>query len=278
MVVKSAASVETTEQGQSTAAASRSTEPQGPLPMADRIQIYTVHTKSPVVSDSRRSTLDSAFKHSNTPTLQHSRLTPRRKKKTTTGKQETGHLPKAPHHPPEPHRRRASVASAILLLLSVFFFLAAAAAAAAPRCRGWVHSGLRSAVPPLAPCIAKVLSCVLQHGRYSTVTMGPCPMGSGGTWSRCALHSDISINFKAALPTHHCMSGIAKACSALLCCDIYSTCTPRYTHSRRALPPKRVQRASERSCLRCPRTSTLDSLDSAERAMTADTNQRLYCY
>lgn len=92
----------------------------GPFPMADRIQIYTVHTKSPVVSDSRRSTLDSAFKHSHTATLKADPS--KEKKKATTGKQETGHLPKAPHHPPEPHRRRASVASAILLLLSLFFF------------------------------------------------------------------------------------------------------------------------------------------------------------
>lgn len=87
--------------------------------------------------------------------------------------------------------------------------------------------------PPLPhPCTAKVLACEVQHRRYSTVTMAPRSVESGGTWSRCTLHSDISINFKAALPTHHCMSGIAKACSALLCCDIYSTCTPRYTHAR----------------------------------------------
>lgn len=229
----------------------------GPFPMADRIQIYTVHTKSPVVSDSRRSTLDSAFKHSHTATLKADPS--KEKKKATTGKQETGHLPKAPHHPPEPHRRRASVASAILLLLSLFFF----AAAAAPRCRGWVHSGLRSAVPPLAPCIAKVLGCVLQHGRYSTVTMGPCPMESGGTWSRCALHSDISINFKAALPTHHCMSGIAKAC-ALLCCaatSIVHVHHGTHTHDARYHRNECSERASA-VAFRCPRTSTLDSLDS----------------
>lgn len=156
---------------------------------------------------------------------------------------ETGHLRTAPHHPPEPHRRRASAASAVVLLflLLLLLLLLWLLLAAPPRCWGWVHSGLRSAVAPPTPCTAKVLGCVVQHRQYRTATMTPCPMESGGTWSRCALHSDISINFKAALPTHHCMSGIAKACSALLCCDIYSTCTPRYTHARGALPPKRAQ-------------------------------------
>lgn len=88
----------------------------------------------------------------------------------------------------------------------------------------------------------------MQHRRYSTVTMAPRSVESGGTWSRCTLHSDISINFKAALPTHHCMSGIAKACSALLCCDIYSTCTPRYTLARDP-PTTGTSAAGGRRCL-----------------------------
>lgn len=144
---------------------------------------------------------------------------------------------RAPPNSPTPPTRTTPAESIGCFCRSVVV----SAAAAAPFCWGWVHGGLQSALPPPTPCTAKVLGCVVQHGRYSAVTMAPCSMESGGTWSRCALHSDISINFKAALPTHHCMSGIAKACSALLCCDIYSTCTPRYTHSRGALPPKRAQ-------------------------------------
>lgn len=90
-----------------------------------------------------------------------------------------------------------------------------------------VHFPLPAHVPP------RYSAAQREHRWYSSVTVAPRPVDFGGTWSRCALHSDISINFKAALPTHHCMSGIAQACSALLCCDIQGTCTPRYTHARR---------------------------------------------
>lgn len=66
VVVKSAASVETTEQSQSTAAASRSTGPPGAPPHGRSDPDLHSTQKSPVASDSSRSTLDSAFKHSNT--------------------------------------------------------------------------------------------------------------------------------------------------------------------------------------------------------------------
>ncbi|POS76548.1 hypothetical protein DHEL01_v205051 [Diaporthe helianthi] len=62
------------------------------------------------------------------------------------------------------------------------------------------------------------------------------------------------------------MSGIVQACSALLCCDIQGTCTPRYTttHMHDApLPPKPAQRR----CLIALDGPSLDStgLDSPTR-------------
>lgn len=86
----------------------------------------------------------------------------------------TGHLQTAPHHPPEPHRRRASAASAallsfLLLLLPPPLLLAGAGYTVVSKVQ----------FPPPTPCTAKVLDCVVQHRRYSTATMAPCPWNPG---------------------------------------------------------------------------------------------------
>lgn len=178
-MVKSAASVETTEQSQSTAAASRSTGPPGAPPHGRSDPDLHSTQKSPVASDSSRSTLDSAFKHSNT---QGSRLrlkaegpaSPSSRKKMENEKQGIFKKPHTTHQNHTGGEHRLLLPFCVLLFFFFFF-----AAAAAPRCRGSVHSSLRSAVPPPASCIAKVLGCVVQRGWYSTATMAPAPWNPG---------------------------------------------------------------------------------------------------
>lgn len=178
-MVKSAASVETTEQSQSTAAASRSTGPPGAPPHGRSDPDLHSTQKSPVASDSSRSTLDSAFKHSIT---QGSRLrlkaegpaSPSSRKKWKTKNRASSRSPTPPTRT-TPAESIGCFCRSAFCCCCFFFF----AAAAAPRCRGSVHSSLRSAVPPPAPCIAKVLGCVVQRGWYSTATMAPAPWNPG---------------------------------------------------------------------------------------------------